>query len=192
MIPSLLTPALSGQPLAAGPGWRELIERCWAEDPEQRPDFSVVEEELRGIAREVKRQQAPAKRSAIPVPRSGSRPNTTVGAAAALRRQSSASRSGTLRRQPSGGAAPAGAVASQAAGAPMRQPSSSSFQLQRQHSDPQPEPETPAKEAMDAGPAPGGDAEAADAAPGAAEAPPEAAAAADEPAGQDGAVAVGG
>lgn len=24
---------------SAGPGWRELLERCWAEDPEQRPDF---------------------------------------------------------------------------------------------------------------------------------------------------------
>ncbi len=34
---------------------------------------SVIEEELRGIAREVKRQQAP-RRPAIPLPRSGSRP----------------------------------------------------------------------------------------------------------------------
>lgn len=24
---------------AQGPGWSELLQRCWAEDPEQRPDF---------------------------------------------------------------------------------------------------------------------------------------------------------
>ena len=110
------TPARHHPP--AGPGWRKLLERCWAEDPEQGPDFgcasqgasatgcalpacasrtgrcllahtsscgftsnsltplscrSVIEEELRGIAREVKRQQAP-RRPAIPLPRAASRP----------------------------------------------------------------------------------------------------------------------
>ena len=109
------TPARHHPP--AGPGWRKLLERCWAEDPEQGPDFgcdsqgasatgcalpacasrtgrcllahtsscgftsnsltplscrSVIEVELRGIAREVKRQQAP-RRPAIPLPRAASR-----------------------------------------------------------------------------------------------------------------------
>ncbi|KAL4431492.1 hypothetical protein ABPG75_006748 [Micractinium tetrahymenae] len=56
-------PGTNGEPHLEepGPGWRELLERCWAEDPEQRPDFSVIEEELRGIAREVKRQQGPPR-----------------------------------------------------------------------------------------------------------------------------------
>ncbi|KAL4419008.1 hypothetical protein ABPG77_003654, partial [Micractinium sp. CCAP 211/92] len=75
----------------AGPGWRELLERCWAEDPEQRPDFSVIEEELRGIAREVKRQQgqqrarppAAASRSALPPGLPRPRSGTNLAAAAA-------------------------------------------------------------------------------------------------------------
>ncbi|PSC74633.1 serine threonine-kinase [Micractinium conductrix] len=99
----VVRPALPGtdeEPPAEepGPGWRALLERCWAQDPEQRPDFAVVEEELRGIAREVKRQQPPGRpRPAIPLPRSGSR-------GTALRRAPSGA---PPRRQNSGEAAAA-------------------------------------------------------------------------------------
>ena len=62
----------------------------------------VIEEELRGIAREVKRQQAP-RRPAIPLPRSGSRPGLPI------------------RRRNSGG----GGTASRAGGGLLRQGSGS-------------------------------------------------------------------
>lgn len=85
---------------------------------------SVVEEELRGIAREIKRQQAPApRRPAIPLPRASSRP------AVATRRQGS---NGGLRRQSSGPTAAAAAAA--AAAELQRQPSSSSFLLRQRDS----------------------------------------------------------
>lgn len=101
---------------------------------------SVIEEELRGIAREVKRQQAP-RRPAIPLPRAASRPalaaaarrqtsgaNGGSGAGAALRRQGSYGLAAALRRQ--------GSSAGAAAPVP-RQPSTSSFPLQRQASAPE-------------------------------------------------------
>ncbi len=39
---------------AAAPGWRELMERCWAEDPEVRPSFRDILRELHAMGKELK------------------------------------------------------------------------------------------------------------------------------------------
>lgn len=36
------------------PGWRELMERCWAEDPEVRPSFRDILRELHAMGKELK------------------------------------------------------------------------------------------------------------------------------------------
>eukprot|EP00887_Chlorella_sp_A99_P008292 scaffold12.g8292.t1 len=52
-------PGEGGQPAAEepGPGWRDLVQECWAQLPEQRPSFAVVVERLREIAQEVRQRQ---------------------------------------------------------------------------------------------------------------------------------------
>ncbi|KAI3424290.1 hypothetical protein D9Q98_009845 [Chlorella vulgaris] len=136
-----------------GPGWKELIERCWAEDPEQRPDFSAIEDKLRSIAREVKKQQAQAPRRppAAPLTRAPSRqalsmqrqPSgswavrrqmSTAAGLAAARKQGSASAStksaasANVRERPNGGESASGTEdAAAALPAPARSASSSSF-----------------------------------------------------------------
>ena len=47
-----------------GPGWKDLVERCWAEDPDARPEFVEVEKELRKMARAVKEAQRKPEGSA--------------------------------------------------------------------------------------------------------------------------------
>lgn len=50
-----------------GPGWKELMERCWNDDPEQRPEMSEVADALRDIARAVKAAQSVVpKNSSVP------------------------------------------------------------------------------------------------------------------------------
>ena len=78
------------------------------------PLCSVVEEELRGIAREVKRQSAP-RRPALPLPRAGSRPGL------AARRQPSGALA-AMRRAGSGGGAAQGGGSQGGAGLPPLPP----------------------------------------------------------------------
>jgi hypothetical protein len=103
---------------------------------------SVVEEELRSIAREVRRQQAP-RRPAIPLPRAASRappaplpaPGGGGGEAAALRRRpsSSGSRGLALPRQRSGSVPPAAVARSHCGEQLQGQSSGSSFAIGLQH-----------------------------------------------------------
>lgn len=46
----------------AAPGWRALMERCWAEDPEQRPSFKEVLRTLHGLGRQLKERGRHSKR----------------------------------------------------------------------------------------------------------------------------------
>lgn len=39
------------------PAWSELVKRCWAEDPDERPEFVEIEKELRKMAKTVKEAQ---------------------------------------------------------------------------------------------------------------------------------------
>ena len=45
-------------------GWGNLVQRCWAEDPEQRPESVEIEKELKVMARAVKNAQLQMKRAA--------------------------------------------------------------------------------------------------------------------------------
>lgn len=87
---------------------------------------SVVEEELRGIAREVKRQSAP-RRPAIPLPRAGSRPSL------AARRQASGALAAARRLGSDNGAGGAGGAGLPPL-APQRSGSLAAGQLQAQPS----------------------------------------------------------
>lgn len=45
---ALASPHTHASPPAV-PGWRRLMERCWAEDPQQRPSFAEVAQELQAL-----------------------------------------------------------------------------------------------------------------------------------------------
>lgn len=79
----------------------------------------MIEEELRGIAREVKRQQAP-RRPAIPLPRAGSRPGLPIRRRNSGGGGGAGSRAGGgLLRQGSGGLARQGSQGLAALGGGM-------------------------------------------------------------------------
>lgn len=43
------------------PGWRALMERCWAEEADARPTFSEIIKELRGMVSAIKPSRAASK-----------------------------------------------------------------------------------------------------------------------------------
>jgi serine/threonine protein kinase len=50
-------PPAGGSTAEPAPGWKELVQQCWAEDPDERPEFVEVEKILKKMAKEVKSAQ---------------------------------------------------------------------------------------------------------------------------------------
>jgi serine/threonine protein kinase len=46
-----------GNPSELAPGWKELMQECWAEDPDDRPEFVEIEKRLVKMAKAVKNAQ---------------------------------------------------------------------------------------------------------------------------------------
>ncbi|KAL4514769.1 hypothetical protein Ndes2437A_g06855 [Nannochloris sp. 'desiccata'] len=55
-----------GSPAEPAPGWRDLVQQCWNEDPDERPEFAEIEKRLTKMAKEVKlAQRKPEKSSQV-------------------------------------------------------------------------------------------------------------------------------
>jgi serine/threonine protein kinase len=53
-IPGQGTTPRSDEPVA---GWKDVMRECWAENPEDRPEFESIESKLLEMAKEVKKAQ---------------------------------------------------------------------------------------------------------------------------------------